>query len=169
MYRDIMSIYREPPPGMCIVPDKDDMTKVRNVYLWINSIENLYIWHKPGRQIKGSKKFHCTGKYCFISLIWSYTIYILGHRSQFFLALILKRYQLFNIWLFWACFRGSFDIVNNGIKISSSFSRFLLIDFRSFNHITTIFVANCGLFLGMKSIPLPSHQGGIRIHLYRVE
>ncbi|XP_031568981.1 ubiquitin-conjugating enzyme E2 Z-like [Actinia tenebrosa] len=26
--RDIMSIYNEPPPGMCIVPDKDDMTKI---------------------------------------------------------------------------------------------------------------------------------------------
>ncbi|XP_064611647.1 ubiquitin-conjugating enzyme E2 Z-like [Liolophura sinensis] len=26
--RDIMSIYSEPPPGMCIVPDKDDMTKI---------------------------------------------------------------------------------------------------------------------------------------------
>ena len=23
-----MSIYNEPPPGMCIVPDKDDITKV---------------------------------------------------------------------------------------------------------------------------------------------
>ena len=23
-----MSIYNEPPPGMCVVPDKDDMTKV---------------------------------------------------------------------------------------------------------------------------------------------
>ncbi|XP_074623085.1 ubiquitin-conjugating enzyme E2 Z-like isoform X1 [Acropora palmata] len=26
--RDIMSIYNEPPPGMCIVPDKDDITKI---------------------------------------------------------------------------------------------------------------------------------------------
>lgn len=26
--RDIMSIYNEPPPGMCIVPDKEDITKV---------------------------------------------------------------------------------------------------------------------------------------------
>ncbi|KAJ7389804.1 ubiquitin-conjugating enzyme E2 Ze, partial [Desmophyllum pertusum] len=26
--RDIMSIYNEPPPGMCIVPDKEDMTKI---------------------------------------------------------------------------------------------------------------------------------------------
>ncbi|XP_070549691.1 ubiquitin-conjugating enzyme E2 Z-like [Ptychodera flava] len=26
--RDIMSIYNEPPPGMCVVPDKDDITKV---------------------------------------------------------------------------------------------------------------------------------------------
>ncbi|XP_070545954.1 ubiquitin-conjugating enzyme E2 Z-like isoform X1 [Ptychodera flava] len=25
---DIMSIYNEPPPGMCVVPDKDDITKV---------------------------------------------------------------------------------------------------------------------------------------------
>ena len=23
-----MSIYNEPPPGMCVVPDKDDITKV---------------------------------------------------------------------------------------------------------------------------------------------
>ena len=23
-----MTIYNEPPPGMCIVPDKDDITKV---------------------------------------------------------------------------------------------------------------------------------------------
>ena len=23
-----MSIYNEPPPGMCIVPDKEDITKV---------------------------------------------------------------------------------------------------------------------------------------------
>ena len=23
-----MTIYNEPPPGMCLVPDKDDMTKV---------------------------------------------------------------------------------------------------------------------------------------------
>ena len=28
LFRDIMSIYNEPPPGMCIVPDKDDITKV---------------------------------------------------------------------------------------------------------------------------------------------
>ena len=27
-FRDIMTIYNEPPPGMCIVPDKDDITKV---------------------------------------------------------------------------------------------------------------------------------------------
>lgn len=27
-FRDIMSIYNEPPPGMCIVPDKEDITKV---------------------------------------------------------------------------------------------------------------------------------------------
>ncbi|XP_013379616.2 ubiquitin-conjugating enzyme E2 Z-like [Lingula anatina] len=26
--RDIMSIYQEPPPGMCIVPDKDNITKI---------------------------------------------------------------------------------------------------------------------------------------------
>ncbi|XP_076456156.1 ubiquitin-conjugating enzyme E2 Z-like isoform X2 [Babylonia areolata] len=26
--RDIMTIYHEPPPGMCIVPDKDDITKL---------------------------------------------------------------------------------------------------------------------------------------------
>ncbi|XP_045208245.1 ubiquitin-conjugating enzyme E2 Z-like [Mercenaria mercenaria] len=26
--RDIMTIYNEPPPGMCIVPDKDDITKI---------------------------------------------------------------------------------------------------------------------------------------------
>ncbi|KAH3704505.1 ubiquitin-conjugating enzyme E2 Z-like [Dreissena polymorpha] len=26
--RDIMTIYNEPPPGMCIVPDKDDITKL---------------------------------------------------------------------------------------------------------------------------------------------
>ena len=26
-----MTIYNEPPPGMCIVPDKDDMTKVCTV------------------------------------------------------------------------------------------------------------------------------------------
>ena len=32
--RDIMSIYNEPPPGMCIVPDKDDITKVSFLYLW---------------------------------------------------------------------------------------------------------------------------------------
>ena len=25
-----MSIYNEPPPGMCIVPDKEDITKVCN-------------------------------------------------------------------------------------------------------------------------------------------
>ena len=28
IFRDIMTIYSEPPPGMCIVPDKDDITKV---------------------------------------------------------------------------------------------------------------------------------------------
>lgn len=26
--RDIMSIYKEPPPGMCVVPDKNDVTKI---------------------------------------------------------------------------------------------------------------------------------------------
>ena len=26
-----MSIYNDPPPGMCIVPDKENLTKVRNV------------------------------------------------------------------------------------------------------------------------------------------
>ncbi|KAK2177225.1 hypothetical protein NP493_612g01056 [Ridgeia piscesae] len=26
--RDIMSIYNDPPPGMCIVPDKDNLTKI---------------------------------------------------------------------------------------------------------------------------------------------
>ncbi|XP_025081138.1 ubiquitin-conjugating enzyme E2 Z-like [Pomacea canaliculata] len=26
--RDIITIYKDPPPGMCIVPDKDDITKV---------------------------------------------------------------------------------------------------------------------------------------------
>ncbi|XP_046328169.1 ubiquitin-conjugating enzyme E2 Z-like [Haliotis rufescens] len=26
--RDIMTIYNEPPPGMCIVPDKEDITKI---------------------------------------------------------------------------------------------------------------------------------------------
>ncbi|KAK7092742.1 ubiquitin-conjugating enzyme E2 Z-like [Littorina saxatilis] len=26
--KDIMTIYNEPPPGMCIVPDKDDITKI---------------------------------------------------------------------------------------------------------------------------------------------
>lgn len=24
-----MSIYKEPPPGMCVVPDKNDVTKVQ--------------------------------------------------------------------------------------------------------------------------------------------
>lgn len=42
--RDIMSIYNEPPPGMCIVPDKDDMTKVSwntlNNWLWLKSLSN---------------------------------------------------------------------------------------------------------------------------------
>lgn len=28
LYRDIMSIYKEPPPGMFVVPDTVDMTKV---------------------------------------------------------------------------------------------------------------------------------------------
>lgn len=27
--RDIMSIYKEPPPGMFVVPDPQDMTKVK--------------------------------------------------------------------------------------------------------------------------------------------
>jgi len=27
-FRDIMSIYKEPPPGMFVVPDPHDMTKV---------------------------------------------------------------------------------------------------------------------------------------------
>ena len=30
-WRDIMSIYNEPPPGMCIVPDKEDITKVQSI------------------------------------------------------------------------------------------------------------------------------------------
>lgn len=29
LYRDIMSIYKEPPPGMFVVPDPQDMTKVK--------------------------------------------------------------------------------------------------------------------------------------------
>ena len=32
IFRDIMTIYSEPPPGMCIVPDKDDTLVVYNVY-----------------------------------------------------------------------------------------------------------------------------------------
>ena len=28
-----MSIYKEPPPGMCIVPDSDDLTKVIKCFL----------------------------------------------------------------------------------------------------------------------------------------
>lgn len=28
VFRDIMSIYKEPPPGMFVVPDPHDMTKV---------------------------------------------------------------------------------------------------------------------------------------------
>ena len=35
-HRDIMSIYNEPPPGMCIVPDKDDITKVRFTVLTVH-------------------------------------------------------------------------------------------------------------------------------------
>jgi hypothetical protein len=31
LYRDIMSIYKEPPPGMFVVPDTVDMTKVGNL------------------------------------------------------------------------------------------------------------------------------------------
>lgn len=31
LYRDIMSIYKEPPPGMFVVPDTVDMTKVCNL------------------------------------------------------------------------------------------------------------------------------------------
>lgn len=29
-FRDIMSIYKEPPPGMFVVPDPHDMTKVKD-------------------------------------------------------------------------------------------------------------------------------------------
>ena len=32
-----MTIYNEPPPGMCIVPDKDDMTKVCCAFQFSNS------------------------------------------------------------------------------------------------------------------------------------
>ena len=46
--RDIMMIYNDPPPGMFIVPDKDDMTTVRNLFIFIffavkfdNSSSNL--------------------------------------------------------------------------------------------------------------------------------
>ena len=31
--RDIMSIYKEPPPGMFVVPDPQDMTKVKHLAL----------------------------------------------------------------------------------------------------------------------------------------
>jgi len=34
-----MTIYNEPPPGMCIVPDKDDITKVLPYLL--NSVFNV--------------------------------------------------------------------------------------------------------------------------------
>jgi len=43
-----MMIYNDPPPGMFIVPDKDDMTTVRNLFIFIffavkfdNSSSNL--------------------------------------------------------------------------------------------------------------------------------
>lgn len=30
-----MSIYKEPPPGMFVVPDPHDMTKVRDTLEWV--------------------------------------------------------------------------------------------------------------------------------------
>lgn len=39
--RDIMSIYKEPPPGMFVVPDPQDMTKV-NVQDEVSTPNSLF-------------------------------------------------------------------------------------------------------------------------------
>ena len=46
-----MTIYNEPPPGMCLVPDKDDMTKVSIKSIWhISNVKKikLCIPYLPG-------------------------------------------------------------------------------------------------------------------------
>ena len=40
-----MSIYNEPPPGMCIVPDKDDITKVCVSQCTIYLAYHLHVQH----------------------------------------------------------------------------------------------------------------------------
>lgn len=46
--RDIMSIYKEPPPGMFVVPDPQDMTKVKwnpiSTFIFIISIQDLFLY-----------------------------------------------------------------------------------------------------------------------------
>lgn len=45
--RDIMSIYKEPPPGMFVVPDPQDMTKVKGKVQpeKIATSDTLYSWY----------------------------------------------------------------------------------------------------------------------------
>lgn len=38
-----MSIYKEPPPGMFVVPDPHDMTKVRDTLEWVQIPTLLYV------------------------------------------------------------------------------------------------------------------------------
>lgn len=46
--RDIMSIYKEPPPGMFVVPDPQDMTKVKwnaiSMFIFIITIQDLFLY-----------------------------------------------------------------------------------------------------------------------------
>lgn len=48
--RDIMSIYKEPPPGMFVVPDPQDMTKVKwnaiSSFIFIILIQNLFLYQE---------------------------------------------------------------------------------------------------------------------------
>jgi len=44
LIRDIMSMYNDPPPGMFVVPDKDNMTKVM-ILLLLVTVYPIYNTH----------------------------------------------------------------------------------------------------------------------------
>lgn len=62
LFRDIMSIYKEPPPGMFVVPDPQDMTKVKcqvpsdKAFSSMSTIVNNYTFHTSCILIKSKSK-----------------------------------------------------------------------------------------------------------------
>jgi hypothetical protein len=40
---DISSVFKDPPPGMFIAPDPDNITKVQHVLIYLTKKEKLFI------------------------------------------------------------------------------------------------------------------------------